>query len=307
MAASHQPILPEGITLIDDQFLGHSGLIGTYILWDDQPALVDPGPTSSLPNLLAGLTAQGLAPDDLSAILLTHIHLDHASATGTLVRRYPHLRVYVHARGAPHMIDPERLIRSATRLYGDAMDRLWGEILPVPQDHVTALHGGEILQLGKRKVRVYDTPGHAMHHVSYFDEISQAVFVGDTTGVCLPGTGYVRPATPPPDIDLQGWQSSLDTLEALEPAMFLITHFGPVFAPEAHLEIFRSRLLAWAEVVRQGLESGADEGAQIDTLSRLAAAELGEKNASLWGAGYQQVTPIEQSWQGLARYWRKQL
>lgn len=306
MTHSTMTALPDNLHLIDDLFLGRSHLIGTYVLLGNEPALVDPGPASTLANLEAGLAAHGLAFDDVHALLLTHIHLDHAGATGTLVARYPHLRVYVHQIGAPHMIAPERLIHSAARLYGDEMDRLWGEICPVPEDNIIALNGSEeTIRLGGRVLRVYYTPGHASHHVTYFDEAGGAAFVGDVTGVRLPGTPHARPATPPPDIDLEAWRESLDALRAVDPRLLLFTHFGSVHEPAEHIEDFRARLLRWAETVREGLASGEDEPAQIARLQALAEEELGETVPAEMQESYQLTTPIEQSWQGLARYWRK--
>jgi glyoxylase-like metal-dependent hydrolase (beta-lactamase superfamily II) len=292
------------IHIIDDHHLGRPHIIGTYLLLGDEPALVDPGPSVTLPTLEAGLAEHGLRFDDIRAILLTHIHLDHAGATGVLVDRYPHLRVYVHQRGAPHLIAPERLLSSATRLYGDLMDVLWGPILPIPEQAITTLAGGETIRLGNRSLRVFDTPGHASHHVSYLDEESGAVFVGDVAGVHLPGTRQARPATPPPDIDLEAWASSLDTILSLAPTALLLTHFGPVSDPSAHIADFRARLAAWAETVRTGLASGADEPTQIAQLAAVADADLDPSDAEL-AASYRQAAAIEQSWQGLARYWRK--
>ncbi|GIV96130.1 MAG: MBL fold metallo-hydrolase [Herpetosiphonaceae bacterium] len=298
--------IPESVRLVDDLHLGQPHVIGTYLLPGDQPALVDPGPSSTLPNLEQGLAAQGFSLDQVQAIVLTHIHLDHAGATGTLVARYPHLRVYVHQRGAPHLVAPERLIASATRLYGDAMDQLWGEILPVPQEQVVALEGGEVVRLGERRLRVSYAPGHASHHVIFFDEAEGLAFVGDVTGVRLPGSFYARPPTPPPDIDLEAWSRSLDLLRDLGPRALLLTHFGPVYDVAEHIESFRARLMRWGETVREGLESGENEAAQIERLRRLAESELGE-TAGEEQALYQQATPIEQSWLGLVRYWRKRL
>jgi len=160
--------LPSSIGLIDDLHLSRPQVIGSYVLLGDEPAIVDPGPASTIDTLEAGLATHGLALSDLRAILLTHIHLDHAGATGTLVARCPHLRVYVHERGAPHMVAPEKLLVSATRLYGDAMRFLWGDILPVPAQQITPLQGGETLHLGGRAIQVYHAPRHATHPVVYF-------------------------------------------------------------------------------------------------------------------------------------------
>ena len=297
--------LPAGVRLIDDMHNGRPHIIGTYVLMGDQPAIVDPGPSSTLANLEAGLAAHGLALADLRTILLTHIHLDHAGATGTLVRRFPHLRVYVHQRGAPHLAAPEKLVRSATRLYGDQMDQLWGEILPVPEEAISVLAGGEALRVAERVLRVYDAPGHASHHVLYFDESSGAAFIGDTGGVCRPDAPVARPATPPPDIDIEAWLRTLDTLRDLNPSTLLLTHFGPTYQPDIYIEDYRAELLRWAEIVRQGLASGADEATQIERLSALARSSLDPSAAPDEPVLYEQASSTALSWQGLARYWRK--
>lgn len=297
--------LPDEIRLIDNFQLDRPHIIGTYVLLSEAPALVDPGPSSTLPNLEAGLASHGLTLADIRALLLTHIHLDHAGATGTLVAHHPELRVYVHAVGAPHMMAPERLIRSATRLYGDDMARLWGEIRPVPEENLIALGGDETIRLGDRRLRVFDTPGHAQHHLTYFDEASGTAFAGDVVGVRVPGVPYVRPATPPPEVNLEIWQDSLDTLDALAPSQLLLTHFGPGLEPAEHIEVFRERLLQWAETARRGLTGGYDGPTQIARLRALTHAELGPGATADVRETYQLITPIEQSWQGLARYWRK--
>jgi glyoxylase-like metal-dependent hydrolase (beta-lactamase superfamily II) len=299
--------LPDDLRLIDDMHLGRPHVIGTYLLLGDAPAIVDPGPASTLAGLEAGLAAHGLALYDLHSILLTHIHLDHAGATGSLVRRNPRLRVYVHQRGAPHLIDPTKLLRSATRIYGDEMDRLWGEIAPVPEEHVTILSGGETIDAGGRSLRVLDTPGHASHHVAYFDTGSGAVFMGDDGGICMPDAPVARPATPPPDIDIQAWLRTLDTIASLDPRALLLTHFGPTYEPRAYLDDYRAALLRWSEAVRADMAAGADQDGQIARLRALALADLGPGASDDVVALYEQASSVEMNWQGLARYWQKRL
>jgi glyoxylase-like metal-dependent hydrolase (beta-lactamase superfamily II) len=293
-------ILPGGVRVIDDLHLGEPHIIATYLLPGDEPAIVDPGPASDLPHLEAGLAAHGLAAGDLHAILLTHIHLDHAGATGTLVARYPHLRVYVHQRGAPHLAAPERLIRSATRLYGDAMQQLWGEILPVPAENITTLDGGETLALGRRRLRVFDAPGHALHHVVYFDDASGLLFAGDNAGVRMPGHAYVHPPTVPPEFDLEAWGRTLDLIGSLDPAWLLLTHFGPYADVAAHLAALRERLARWTEAVRAGLARGDDTAALNRQMRELAVAEIGPD--PLAQASYERAASVELSVAGLVRY-----
>ena len=302
----HHPVaLPGDLHMIDDRHLGRPHVIASYLLLGDEPAVVDPGPASTLDTLGAGLAAHGLALSDIRTILLTHIHLDHAGATGELVRRYPHLRVYVHQRGARHLVAPEKLINSATRLYGDQMDRLWGPIVPVPEQNITTLGGGETLQIGPRALRVFDAPGHASHHVLYFDAASGVAFVGDTGGVCLPDRLIPRPATPPPDIDIEAWLRTLDLLESLAPQALLLTHFGPTYQPAAYLDDYRAALRRWAEAVRAGLASGADEATQIERLRDVARADMGAGIAAGDVALFEQASSVELNYHGLARYWRK--
>ena len=302
---SYTTELPAGLALIDALHLGRPHVIGTYLLLGDEPALVDPGPTSCLPAVEAGLAAHGLALGDLRAILLTHIHLDHAGASGVIVARNPRVRVYAHERGAPHLLDPSRLIGSATQLYGDLMDRLWGEARPIPQAAITTLAGGETLRVGPHTVRVYDAPGHAKHHVVYHEEGSGAAFVGDNAGVRLPALPFARPATPPPDVDLEAWGRTLDLLESLEPRYLCLTHFGAYPDAAAHLRDYRARLLRWAELVRAGLAGGASEAEQVAALEALAAGETAGLSAEERAALRQQTGDLALSWRGLARYWRK--
>ena len=290
---------------IDLQFRGSPRVIATALL--DGPGgltLIDPGPTSCLPALEAGLRDRGLALRDVRTLLLTHIHLDHAGAAGTIVERVPNVRVYVHERGAPHMIDPEKLLASATRLHGDQMDTLWGAFQPVPASQITALAGGERLDMGGTSIRVAYTPGHAKHHVSYLDERSGMAYVGDTGGIRVTGD-YVLAPTPPPDIDIEAWQESVNTIDAWQPVALFLTHFGPVTPARAHLARFRTTLTRQADAVRQALLAGGHEEAQIrafvDRMQAEARAALPEREAR----AIELAAPFDQLWQGLARYWRK--
>jgi glyoxylase-like metal-dependent hydrolase (beta-lactamase superfamily II) len=296
---------PDGVITIDDMHLGRPQVIATYLLTGDAPALVDPGPASTLPALEAGLAAQGLGLGDIHSILLTHIHLDHAGATGSILARSPQAKVYVHQRGAQHMIDPSRLLSSATQLYGDMMDTLWGEILPVPADAITTLEGGEMIDLGGRILHVFDAPGHAKHHLIYLDQQSGGAFIGDNGGVRLPDLPFARPATPPPDIDLEAWDGTLLMLDELMPSWLMLTHFGAYNDVEFHISDYRARLAHWGEYVRKGMEGGASEEAQIAALAELAAQEAAGLSDVDRGALLQQTGALESSWRGLARYWRK--
>jgi glyoxylase-like metal-dependent hydrolase (beta-lactamase superfamily II) len=270
--------------VIDVEHLGRPHVIGC---WEVDGALVDPGPESSLPTLLAAL-----GEERPRALLLTHIHLDHAAATGALVRRWPDLEVYVHERGAPHLIDPSRLLASAERLYGERMEYLWGTILPVPEANVRPLAGGETV-LG---MRVAYTPGHASHHVSYLHEDSGTAFVGDVAAVRIPPSNLVVPPTPPPDIDVEAWEESIGVVEGWRPERLALTHFGAVEDPAAHLAMVRARLREEAELARDLPEDAYER----DLQKRISAAVGPEVAAELF-----QAVPTAYQWRGLDRYWRK--
>jgi glyoxylase-like metal-dependent hydrolase (beta-lactamase superfamily II) len=269
---------------IDVHHLGRSQVISAWLVGD---VLVDPGPSSSIPALLDGLG--GAVP---RAIALTHIHLDHAGATGTLVERWPDVRVWVHERGARHLIDPTRLLDSATRLYGEDMERLWGDVLPVPQDNVTVLHGGERLD----GLEVAYTPGHASHHVSYWHPDSATAFVGDVGGVRIEPLDYVIAPTPPPDIDVEAWHNSIELVRQWNPERLAITHFGAVADPIEHLEVLDGQLDRWAALSRT-----LDREQFAEALS----ADVEERCGHEAAARYRQGAPYEHIYDGLARYWAK--
>jgi glyoxylase-like metal-dependent hydrolase (beta-lactamase superfamily II) len=290
---------------IDLLFRGSPRVIATPVLsGPDGVTLIDPGPTSCLPALEAGLRDRGLSLRDVRALLLTHIHLDHAGATGTILARVPAIRVYVHDIGAPHMIDPAKLLASATRLWGDQMDALWGAFVPVPQSQVTALTGGERLQIAGRSLHVAYTPGHAKHHVSFLDEQSGMAYVGDSAGIRVAGD-YMLAPTPAPDIDIDAWQRSLDLIDAWQPVSLFLSHFGPATPARAHVAQYRKVLTAQADTVRQLLQSGRPEGERIrifaDQLRKDARKHLPETEAR----ATELAAPFEQLWYGLARYWQK--
>lgn len=296
----------EPYSLIDLEHMGRPESVAACLLeTGDGPVLVDPGPASTIAKLNAGLAARGHQLSDLAALLLTHIHLDHAGASGTLAREAPRLQVYVHEAGAPHLADPSRLLGSATRLYGDQMETLWGEFAPVPAQRITPLRGGEQLRLGGRSLEVAYTPGHAWHHVSYFEPASGVAFVGDTAGIFGPRLPVVLPVTPPPDFDLTAWLASIERILDWDPSELVLTHYGPARPPRAHLAALRDGLVAWAGYAKSTLAIEEPDQARVRRfVDRLhgwmednAPAALAEQ--FLAGAG------PEACWQGLARYWRK--
>ncbi len=272
--------------LIDLMHLGRERVIGC---WQVGEVLVDPGPSSCLPTLLRALGGQRPR-----ALLLTHIHLDHAGAAGSLAARWPELEVYVHERGAPHLADPSRLLQSAGRLYGEDMDRLWGEVLPVPDSQLRILRGGERIEGG---FEVAYTPGHASHHVSYLHE--GTAFVGDVAGVRITPSTLTIPPTPPPDIDLEAWHSSLQCVSAWLPERLAITHFGSSEDVQAQLDEVGQRLDAWAELARTHDLSSFVLGIR-EEIERGAGSD-----GPVVAATYAQAAPVEQIYAGLKRYWHK--
>ena len=298
--------LAAGLDYVDVHFLGEPGLIATGVVHGRQgAALIDPGPSTTLDRLIAELRAMGVEPGDVRAILLTHIHLDHAGAAGQLARLCPEAEVIVHERGAPHVVDPTRLIASATRLYQDDMARLWGEILPVPEARVHALGESARLDILGHEVDVVWTPGHASHHVSYFFPSARVAFVGDTAGMCRPSGRLVIPPTPPPDIDLEAWRASTQRILAWEPETLFLTHFGPQASPRVHFQDLWRRIDDWSARVQASL---ATDGTDADRARRFQA-DVSEEIARTAGRAeaqaYARAGRFDYSWSGLARYWRK--
>jgi glyoxylase-like metal-dependent hydrolase (beta-lactamase superfamily II) len=274
---------------IDVRFLGLERVICCWRVGD---VLVDPGPEPSLPAVL-----EALGDARPRALLLTHIHLDHAGGTGALLRRWPDLEVYVHERGAPHVIDPAKLLASAGRLYGeDNMERLYGDVVPVPAERVRVLTGGETIPL-EGGFRVAYTPGHASHHVSYLHEDSGTAFVGDVAGVRIPPSGLTIAPTPPPDIDVEAWERSLDLVADWRPSRLALTHFGAVEDAEGQLEATRQSLRDLA-----GLARDAD-AATLENAVRSAVAR--ETDDAVTAQSYEAAVPPSQLHLGLARDWRK--
>ena len=248
-----------------------------------------------------------LRVSDLNYIFLTHIHLDHAAATGSLVKENPNLRVFVHSRGAVHMADPTILLHSAGRLYGEKMEILFGECLPVPESRLEVLHGGEVLPLESSTLQVVYTPGHASHHVTYFEPVHGTAFVGDTTGICIEGHPLVLPAAPPPDIDLDLWSSSLNAIEQLQPRNLFLTHFGFSHKPAHHLATYRIRLRLWSDIAGKILAAGTEENTALQEFARQVFQEAEPFLAPEEAQHYKYNGQLPLSWMGLSRYHRKRV
>ena len=274
------------MNIIDLHHMGNERTVAAYLLdTDDGPALFDCGPASTIGALKQGLAYRGLGLTDVKHLLLSHIHLDHAGAAGSLVREHPALQVHVSGIGAPHLVAPERLERSARRLYGDAFDTLWGELVPVPEANVHVV-GDRVLGLD-----CFPTPGHASHHVCYLDR-DGTLYAGDAAGVRIQPGRYVMPPTPPPEIDVELWQQTIDELERREPDRLALIHFGVADDTTRHLAELRLELADWADFVR----GGANE----DEFVEYVRSELRDAGEAL--VDYDVAMPLWQSYRGLKRW-----
>lgn len=298
-----------GAAMVDLHHQGSPTIIGVGVLElpEGGVALVDPGPEARLHALRDGLAELGHTLNDVRAILLTHIHLDHATAAGAIVRDAPNATVYVHAVGAPHMANPSRLLASAGRIYGDAMATLWGEFLPVPRESIRVVDEGDSVAPGGRRFEVAYVPGHAKHHVAYCEAITGTAWVGDVGGIRIRG-GPAIPVTPPPDIDVELWKASMDRVMAWNPGRIVTTHFGPYEDVGAHFAELASELDVWALRVRDSLDDGsfANDRDRATAFAEWVTKRIGEKVSAGHTALYGTASGFFDSWWGLARYWRKQ-
>ena len=299
--------LAAGLDFVDLHFLGVPEIIATAVVQGASGvALIDPGPTTTLDHLRAALTSRGIGIRDVRQVLLTHIHLDHAGVTGTLVRENPAIEVFVHERGAPHLADPARLIASASRLYGADMEKLWGEILPVPADRIRVLQAEGSIAAGGRELQTAYTPGHASHHVSYFDPSSRIAFVGDVAGIRRRGSACVMPPTPPPDIDLEAWSRSEERIMAWDPDTLFLTHFGPFHGARLHFQDLMERLGEWSRLVRRLMaDTSLDDGERQRAFVATALLDLKRRVGEHEAEQYNRAGRLDYSWQGLSRYWSR--
>ena len=298
--------LAPGVSYVDVRFLGTPRIIASVVLHGPGgAAIIDPGPTSTLPTLRAALAAAGLSVGDVRTLLLTHVHLDHAGAAGTLAHENPSLRVFVHEKGARHLVDPSKLLASAAQLFGDQMDRLWGEVRPVPETALVILRGGERIAAGGRELDVAYTPGHASHHVSFFSNDIGIAFVGDSAGVRLLPGGVNVPPTPPPDIDLDAWRDSIARIGAWRADTLFLTHFGPHRPAATHLSELVENLELTSSLARTSI---AREGTDADREAWFAdewRRVLRRRMSSDAAHAYETAGRFDLNWRGLARYWRK--
>ena len=291
--------------LLDLEFQDTPGTVAAYLLTGRHGhTLVETGPGSTLGAMERAVRATGVHIEEITQLLVTHIHLDHAGAAGTLLRRLPEARLFVHPAGVAHMVDPSRLLASATRIYGDRMDALWGAFEPCPPNRVHMLDDGAELLCGDRSIRALHTPGHASHHIAFHDGERRTLFTGDVGGVRLQGASYIRPPTPPPDIDVEAWHASVERIRSTRPRSLDLTHFGRFTDPDRHLDELLRRLDSWVAWATEQMARGISPEAMVPAIKRIADAELAAEqsgNANLASA-YELATPSGMTVNGLVRY-----
>ncbi|HUF58228.1 MAG TPA: MBL fold metallo-hydrolase [Actinomycetota bacterium] len=301
----------DGITAIDTFMGGRARYTAAYLLDAVEPTLVETGPGTSVEPVAAALGTLGMTTDELAHIVLTHIHLDHAGGVGQLAARFPSATVWVHERGAPHLVDPSRLVASTARVWGEQeMRELFGPTQPVDQGRVRSLHDADVIRMGDRGLRVLETPGHASHHVALVDSRTGATFTGDALGIHVPDLPVLRPATPPPEFDLERYVDSIERIRDAARSVLLFAHFGPLPDVAATCDLAIRRVRDWAAVVEKALRETADPE---ELTARLEAAALADidtgAEATLDLAMLEDrlrlLSSIKMNAQGLARYWQK--
>ncbi len=299
--------LEPGLFMIDHYFQETPGLIASYLLaGGDDLTLIETGTTPTLETLLEGVRAAGFDPERITQLVVTHIHLDHAGSAGVLLQRLPRARLFVHRVGAPHLIDPSKLLKSAARIYGDDMDRLWGDVLPAPAERVVILDDGDTIRAGNRTLQALDSPGHASHEMSFHDPMAGVLFTGDIAGVRLGNAPYVRPPTPPPEFDPERWRASLARLRSLRPRRLYLTHFGAYDEPEWHFDDLLVRMADWTGWSESRLVEGADTTLVAADLAAWADAELADRTGRTdLALPFELISNYQMSVDGLARYFRK--
>ena len=290
------------IQILDLQFLNHQKTVGAFVVKTSEgPVLIETGPHSVRKNLEAELARLQFRPEELRAVLLTHIHFDHAG--GAWACADAGTDIYVHPVGAPHLADPQKLTESARRIYKDDMDRLWGEIRPIVTERLHTVADREILRFGDTEFLALHTPGHASHHISW--QIGDSILSGDAAGVQI-DNGPVVPPCPPPDIDVETWSETLNIFREIKPKSLILTHFGEKTNVSEHLDELETTLYAYADFIRKAWEAGTEIPEITRQFDRFAAAELRKKGLNeTETARYQAANPAWMSVAGLLRYWKK--
>ena len=290
------------IKIIDLNFQGHSQTVAAFLIETSAgPVLLETGPHSMWSNLVRGVNAAGYDMSDIRHVLLTHIHLDHAGASWALAQQGA--TVYVHPVGAPHLIDPERLMASARRIYREDMDRLWGDMQAIPEERVKLIDHEATVQVGQSVFRAWHTPGHAVHHIAW--QLDHVLFTGDVGGVKINDVQVVPPC-PPPEFQLEDWLNSLALIRRLNPDMLYLTHFGPVEDVNTHLDVLEATLHDWAGWMKIRWERGDSPETILPEFRQYVIDQLrraGADEANL--VRYETANPVEMNLTGLLRYWKK--
>jgi glyoxylase-like metal-dependent hydrolase (beta-lactamase superfamily II) len=301
----------DGITAIDTFMGGRARSTAAYVLDAAEPTLVETGPGTSVEPVAEALDRLGVEPRALAHIVLTHIHLDHAGGVGQLAARFPSATVWVHERGAPHLVDPSRLVASTARVWGEReMRELFGPAEPVADERVRPLHDADVIRMGDRQLEVLDTPGHASHHAALVDSRTGAVFTGDALGIHVPDLPVLRPATPPPEFELERYVTSIERIRAATRSVLLFAHFGPLPDVDATCDLAIRRVRDWASVVKVALRTTEDpdelaarlETAALDDIESGAEATL---DLEMLEDRLRLLSSIRMNAQGLARYWQR--
>jgi len=296
-----------GITAIDTFYGGKERYTAAYLLAADEPAIVETGPTTSFGPVVAGLERLGIGSEDLAHIVVTHIHLDHAGGVGRIAERFPRASVWVHERGARHLADPSRLVSSAALIYGEQrMASLFGPVEPVAAERIRSLTDGDTIELGGRRLASTPTPGHAKHQVALVDSTTGAVFTGDALGIHPPDLPALRPATPPPDYDLELAVDSIERIRSLAGDLLLFSHFGPVREVDEVCDLAIARFRSWTEAVRVAMDSGADLDELVEVLEREARRDVETgAEATLDLGRFELLSSVRMNAMGIRRYWLK--
>jgi glyoxylase-like metal-dependent hydrolase (beta-lactamase superfamily II) len=290
------------VHILDLNYLDLPHTIAAFLIETDEgPVLLETGPHSTIDNLTAQLRQRGYELSDVQHVIITHIHLDHAGAAWVLANHGA--KVYLHPLGKHHMADPSKLYASAKRIYQDDMERLWGDLKPIPEAQLQTVAHGETIQIGDKRFTAWHTPGHAIHHIAW--QLDDILFTGDVAGVCLEHV-LVQPPCPPPDINLEDWEKSIELIEQLAPKKLMLTHFGAITNVKPHLTELKQRLRNWAEWIKPYWEKQVDPAEVTPLFLEYTNNELKKAGATeMQLKQYDAANPAWMSVAGLMRYWSK--
>lgn len=294
------------LVAIDTEMAGMTELLAGYLVPGDRPAVIETGPATVVPKLVEGLRQLGLGPNDVATFVISHIHLDHGGGAGDILEHFPNAEIVVHRAGAPHMADPSKLMKSAYRVFGDKLDVLFGPLKPVPQENLRAVDPGDVIDLGGgRTLEIIEAPGHAKHHLAVLDSETGALFVGDSMGVYLPEADLLRPATPPPDFDLEEALATLRRYRERQPVALYLTHFGRAPTDRDMLAEAEEKLRRYGEIIERGMQHTED----LDRLTAILETATAEEYAEVRArpelmAKFESLNAFRSSAAGYLRYFQ---